>query len=112
MMTAGRLSLGSVLLLTTSLACGGCEQTEPLRQGVVRSSYKQELRQLAEETNRKELAKRQEETEETGSEEVSPAADAVAWANHWQAPPLLNAIHLQAPQPLDAGLPGPPPNAP
>jgi hypothetical protein len=110
-MTAGRLGLGTALLLAAGLACGGCEQTEPLRQGV-RTTYRQELRQLAEETNRKELARREEASEETAAEEDPPAADAVTWANHWQAPSLLNAVHLHAPQSLDAGLPGPPPMAP
>jgi len=105
-MLAGRQSLGSLILVAAGLMGGGCEQIEPFRQGV-HSTYKQELRQLAEETSRKALAKASEQADEE-SAAAEMARDEVAPANHWQSPSLLSAVHLQPPVPLDFGPPGPP----
>ena len=46
-----------LVLLAAGMACGGCEQVDPLRQGLAHSSYQQEMRQLADEVSRKGLAK-------------------------------------------------------
>jgi hypothetical protein len=110
-MTARRLTLECTVLLAAGLACGGCEHTDPLRQGIAQSSYRQELRQLGEETKRKELAKFKQESDDIPDEEVH-VADTVRQADHWEALPLLNAVHVQPPQPFDAGEPNPPPGPP
>ena len=51
-----RLRFGLVcFLLGLATAASGCDQLEPYRQGVI-SNYNKELRQLAEDDNRKEMA--------------------------------------------------------
>ena len=105
-MKAGGLSLCFPVLLAVGLMCGGCQQTEPLRQGMVRSTYQSELRQIAEEASRKELAKSTDWSEPAEAAQDS-SANAVAQVNHWQTPSLLLAIHLLPPVPLDA-MPAPP----
>src|SRR5437763_9376047 len=104
-MAGRRMPLSGFLALTVAAALTGCEHAEALKQGA-QSSYRQELRTLAEDINRKELAKVLEPTakgeQATGAWE--PCED-VEPANHWNAPPLLNAIHLKAPVPLERGQP-------
>jgi hypothetical protein len=93
-------------LLVAVFILSGCQQADPLRQGF-HSTYNQELKQLAEETSRKALAKGNVHADG----ELEDAADArsgVVHANYWPTPSLLNAVHLRAPVPLDAGMPGPP----
>jgi hypothetical protein len=105
-MKAGGLTLCYPLVLAAGLMCGGCQQTEPLRQGMVRSTYQSELREIAEEASRKELAKSTDWSEEP---DIAPdtSMNAVTQVNHWQTPSLLQAIHLLPPVPLDA-VPAPP----
>jgi hypothetical protein len=103
-MLAGRRSYwAGLVLLAVGLASAGCQHAEPLRQGV-RSTYHQELRQLAEEINRKELAKVTEATDQQATaSETTEDLGGVAQTNHWHAPSLLSAVTLKAPVPLDYG---------
>jgi hypothetical protein len=107
-MKAGGLYLCYPVMLAAGLMCGGCQQTEPLRQGVVRSTYQSELRQIAEEASRKELAKSTEWSEQPDAAQDS-SMNAVTQVNHWQTPSLLQAIHLLPPVPLDSMLAPPRP---
>jgi hypothetical protein len=86
-MRAGRLCLWSLVLLA------GCDHLEPLRQGL-HSTYNKELRQLAEETNRQELARMAER------EETAAAKKEVVPAGEWHAAPLSSAVQLKAPVPF------------
>ena len=104
-MKAGGLSLCYPVLLA-AVMCGGCQQAEPLRQGMVQSTYQSELRQIAEEASRKELAKSTDWSEPPDAAQDS-SMNAVTQVNHWQTPSLLQSIHLLPPVPLDA-VPAPP----
>jgi hypothetical protein len=87
-------------LLVLVAACG-CEQMETLRQGAG-STYKIELRQLAEEISRKEvanLAANKEWKQELHQDPVPDAANAAAAL--WHPAPLLDAVHLSRPVPLN-----------
>src|SRR5437763_14170147 len=104
-MAGRRMPLSGFLALTVAAALTGCEHAEALKQGA-QSSYHQELRRLAEDINRKELAKVLEPpNRDTAAAEPAPAGDDVQQAKHWHAPPLLSAIQLQPPVPLAPGQP-------
>jgi hypothetical protein len=82
----------------------GCEHLDSLRQGVL-STYSQELRQLATDIDRAELAKiatmDQERTRSNSSTNTSaPEVQQV----QWHALPLANAVHLQAPVPASGSV--------
>jgi hypothetical protein len=96
---AGRRAKLIGLLL---LAVTGCEQFDSLRQGVF-STYSKELRTLAEDIDRKELAKIKTEDEQTAIREENPPSKAgpVAQAQ-WHPAPLVDAVQLAAPVPLTA----------
>jgi hypothetical protein len=94
-------------LLAAGWTAAGCEQIQPYRQGV-NSTYRQELRQLAEEVSRKELAKTAAASEvDTATPEQTPAD--VTPVNHWHASPLVDAIRLKPPVAWGADVPIPPP---
>jgi hypothetical protein len=110
-MKARCLRFGTLAVLTAAFLIGGCQQVDPLRQGVVKSTYSQELRDLALETSRKGLSKSSDQTEQA-AEAIPEATADITLANHWQVPSLLSAVHLQPPVPLEFGVPGPPPRSP
>jgi hypothetical protein len=101
-MWAGRPRNWLCLLLLAG-ACG-CEQLEPLRQGVG-STYNQELRDLANEIKRKDaedIAATKDWKQQFHADAVSPADDGVITANLWHPASLANAVTLKAPVPLEA----------
>jgi hypothetical protein len=94
---AGRRAKLIGLLL---LALTGCEQLDSLRQGVL-STYSKELRTLAEDIDRKELAKIKADDEQAAQreEDTSAKAGPVEQAQ-WHAAPLTGAVQLRPPVPL------------
>jgi hypothetical protein len=104
---AGRLGVLGWVLLAAGMACGGCEQVDPLRQGLQHSSYQQEMRQLADEVSRKGLAKDLDRADQSAAVEGT-ATEEVVQAAHWESPSLLNAVHLRPPVPFDSGSLDPP----
>jgi hypothetical protein len=100
-MRARRQLLKRAAILILGLACAGCEQLDCMRQGL-NSTYRQELRQLAAETTRKELAK-----SKIAEEPAESATDDVRQIANWPQPSLLSAVHLDAPRALEIGVAGP-----
>jgi len=90
---AGRQGL---ILVALALVVCGCEHVEPLRQGF-NSTYHQDLRGLADDINRKEVAKAASPSEKSAAVAVADP-DKVKQIKHWQAPPLLQAIQLRPPE--------------
>jgi hypothetical protein len=75
----------------------GCQQFEDWRQGD-QSEYKKELRQIAENVNRDEVAK-----SERGGNLLAESKndEVVVQTNHWHATTLTGAVRLEAPIPED-----------
>ena len=93
------------LVLSLAVLAAGCEHAEALRQGA-QTSYYRELRQLADDISRKELAKVLESPAQESTAAVTvPAGEDEEQAQHWQAAPLVNAIHLKPPVPSEPGQP-------
>ena len=65
----------------------------------MRTTYNKELRDLGEDVHRNELAK------DSSSQELHAAASSVSEEQtpvaQWYAPPLITAVHLQQPTPID-----------
>jgi hypothetical protein len=82
------------------LAAAGCEMFESARQGT-QSTYKKELKQIAEDVNREELARapRSEGLDAKSRQEEPGQArtDDIAQANHWRSPALAGSVKLQPP---------------
>lgn len=86
------------LVLLACLALG-CTHPESLKQGA-QSTYGKELRQLAEDINRKELARISEASDVSMA--TSKEGSSVTPASTWHAPSLAGTVTLQAPVSLEA----------
>jgi hypothetical protein len=105
-MRSGRQLLAIAIVLAGSLACGGCGYFSPYRQGFI-STYRPELRKLAEDINHAELAKIANPREAaSGTEECGEEPPPLPTA--WQPPSLLSAVRLQPPVGPDGSPPDPP----
>jgi hypothetical protein len=102
-MRAGRPRNWLCLLLLAGVC--GCEQLDALRQGVG-STYKHDLRELAREINRQEAEKVAADAKvpaEDVQPQISADQNAVTTTSHWHTSPLVDAVQLKRPVPLDGG---------
>jgi hypothetical protein len=92
--------IGLMLLIAT-----GCGHLEVLRQGA-QSTYHKELKQLAADIDRKELAKITAVKEEhaAAAEESQADSGTAQRALQWHAAPLIDAVQLQPPVPLNSPI--------
>jgi hypothetical protein len=91
----------AILMALAVLALAGCDHLDALRQGVL-STYSQDLRMLAEDIDRKELAKyaAEEDSPKTATVHPTPTVQQV----QWQAVPLTDSVRLLAPIPFEGSV--------
>jgi hypothetical protein len=92
----------SMFALLAALMCAGCGYLDPFRQGLI-TTYKPELRQLAADIDRAELAKINRPGENSAGAEECEEKDTQP-PNSWQPASLLPAVRIQPPVGIE-GLP-------
>ena len=93
----------ATLIAALCLALTGCEQLDSLRQGIL-STYSKELRNLATDIDRQELAKIKADDERRAAQaedEDVPPSNSVQQAQ-WQPVSLVGVVQLRPPVPIQS----------